>query len=413
MGKVTLTMKEVKRVEVIQKAVSGEITVMETKEFLGLSERQVYRLKCSFKLKGMKGLIHGNRGKVSPRRLDNELCEKVANLAKGEYDGYNDSFFTERLVMEKGIQISREKVRQILRKQGIGPKRKRRRPKHRTRRERKPQSGMMLQTDGSLHDWLQGRGEYLTLIGAIDDATNEVPYALFAPYETTEGYMKMLMEIAKRKGLPLSLYADRHSIFQIERHTPTIAEQLNGRPDNTQLGRALEELGITLISANSPQAKGRIERLWGTFQDRLVSELKRFDAKTIDEANAALLKFLPDYNRKFMVAPADMKSAWRTIDNIDLHKYFCMKYNRVVGNDNTISFMNEKIQIPSTKIRYSFAKAKVDVHHLIDGRIRIFYKGELIAEEECLVNSQQNKSEKVRKRISISHKSYERISMQP
>ena len=164
MGKVTLTMKAVKRVEVIQKAVSGEITVMETKEFLGLSERQVYRLKCSFKLKGMKGLIHGNRGKVSPRRLDNELCEKVANLAKGEYDGYNDSFFTERLVMEKGIQISREKVRQILRKQGIGPKRKRRRPKHRTRRERKPQSGMMLQTDGSLHDWLQGRGEYLTLI---------------------------------------------------------------------------------------------------------------------------------------------------------------------------------------------------------------------------------------------------------
>ncbi|MDP2681504.1 MAG: helix-turn-helix domain-containing protein [Deltaproteobacteria bacterium] len=121
-------MKELKRVEVIQKAVSGEITVMEAKEFLGLSERQVYRLKCSFKLKGMKGLIHGNRDKISPRRLDNEICEKVVKLAKGEYEGYNDSFFTERLGEEEGIQISREKVRQILRKQGIVPKRKRRRP---------------------------------------------------------------------------------------------------------------------------------------------------------------------------------------------------------------------------------------------------------------------------------------------
>ncbi|MBI4685327.1 MAG: ISNCY family transposase [Nitrospirae bacterium] len=406
-------MKEVKRAEVIQRAVSGEVTVQATTELLGLCERQVYRLKSSFKLKGVKGLIHGNRDKVSPRRLDSEIGEKVVKLAKGEYEGYNDSFFTEKLGEEEGIRISREKVRQILRKEGIGPKRKRRRPKHRTRRERKPESGMMLQTDGSRHDWLQGRGEELTLIGAIDDATNEVPYALFAPCETTEGYMKMLMEIAKEKGLPLSLYADKHSIFQIERHTPTLAEQLNGKPDKTQLGRALDELGITLIPANSPQAKGRIERLWGTFQDRLVSELKRFNAKTIDEANAVLLKFLPDYNRKFTVEPKDSKSAWRKIDDRDLNKYFCLKYSRVVGNDNTLSFMNEKIQIRSSKTRYSFAKAKVDVHHLIDGRIRIFYKGELIAEEERLANSQQNRSEKVRKRGRITNKSYERISLQP
>ena len=124
---------------------------------------------------------------------------------------------------------------------------------------------------------------------------------------------------------------------------------MEGRPDKTQLGRALDELGITLIPANSPQAKGRIERLWGTFQDRLVSELKRFNAKTIDEANAVLLKFLPDYNRKFMVEPFDKKPAWRKIDGIDLNKYFCMKYSRVVGNDNTLSFMNRKIQILSTK----------------------------------------------------------------
>ena len=135
----------------------------------------------------------------------------------------------------------------------------------------------------------------------------------------------------------------------------------------------------------------------GTFQDRLVSELKRFNAKTIDEANAVLLKFLPDYNRKFMVEPFDKKPAWRKIDGIDLNKYFCMKYSRVVGNDNTLSFMNRKIQILSTKTRYSFAKAKVDVHHLIDERIRVFYKGTLITEAEGLDNAQQNKSERLRK----------------
>lgn len=406
-------MKELKRVEVIQKAVSGEITVLEARELLGVSERQVYRFKSSFKLKGMKGLIHGNRGKVSPRRLDHEISEKVVKLAKGKYEGYNDSFFTERLGEEEGIRISREKVRQILRKQGIGPKRKRRHPRHRTRRERRPQVGMMLQTDGSRHDWLQGRGEYLTLIGAIDDANNEVPYALFFPYETTEGYMRMFLEIAQEKGLPLSLYADRHSIFQVERHTPTIAEQLKGRPDKTQLGRALDELGVQLIPANSPQAKGRIERLWGTFQDRLVSELKRFNAKTIDEANAVLLKFLPDYNRKFTVEPFDKKSAWRKIDDIDLHKHFCMKYSRVVGNDNTLSFMNKKIQIPSTKTRYSFAKAKVEVHHLIDGRIRIFYKEQLITEVKTIDEVQHNKSGRLREKGCIINKSYERIPMQP
>lgn len=272
---------------------------------------------------------------------------------------------------------------------------------------------MMLQTDGSRHKWLQGRGEELTLIGAIDDATSEVPYAMFAPYETTEGYMRMFLEIAKKKGLPLSVYSDRHSIFQVERHTPTLAEQLNGMPDKTQLGRALDELGITLIPANSPQAKGRIERLWGTFQDRLVSELRRKNAKTIDEANAVLLKFLPDYNRKFAVLPFDEKSAWRKIDGIDLDRHFCMKYSRRVENDNTISFMNRKIQIPGTKTRYSFAKAKVDVHHLIDGRIRVFYKGTLIAEIKSLDDALQIKPKRIRERILVENKSYERISMQP
>lgn len=413
MEKVTLKMEEVKRLEVIQKAISGEITVFNAAEILGISERQVYRLKSSFRLKGVKGLIHGNRGRVSEKRLDPLVSAKVLQLARGKYKGFNDHHFTEKLEEVEGVDLSREKVRQTLREAGISPFRKKRQPKHRTRRERRPQAGMMLQTDGSSHDWLEGRGQKLTLIGAIDDANGEVPYALFTLSETTEGYMKMFMGIAEKKGLPHSVYADRHSIFQIERHTPTMAEQLNGRPDKTQMGRALDELGITLVAARSPQAKGRIERLWGTFQDRLISELRLADARTMDEANAVLLRFLADYNSRFTVKPKDSESAWRNPEGRDLNKYFCLKYTRVVGNDNTVSFFNMKIQIPRTPGRYSFAKAAVDIHHLLDGRLRVFYKDLLIIEisEQELIK--QKVSESIKSKRYSSHKSHERKTMQP
>lgn len=199
MEKVTLKMEEVKRLEVIQKAISCEVTALNAAEILGISERQVYRLKSSFKMKGIKGLIHGNRGKISEKRLDPLVSAKILQLARGKYKGFNDHHFTEKLEEVEGVDLSREKVRQTLREAGIRPFRKKRQPKHRTRRERKPQTGMMLQTDGSTHAWLEERGPKLTLTGAIDDANGEVPYALFTPSETTEGYMKMFMGIAESR----------------------------------------------------------------------------------------------------------------------------------------------------------------------------------------------------------------------
>src|SRR2546422_5167731 len=237
---------------------------------------------------------------------------------------------------------------------------------------------MMLQVDGSPHDWLEGRGPYLSLIGAIDDATSKVPKAFFEPTETSWTYLHLFSDIFKRSGLPQSVYADRHSIFWTERE-PTLEEQLEDKKPTTQVGRALEELEITLIPAGSPQAKGRIERLWGTFQDRLVSELRLAAAKTKSEAQAVLERFLPHYNRKFAKAAVQTKPAWREVDCQRLEQALCFKYQRTVAKDNTVGFKGSVFQIPKRSPYLSYSGKKVRVHVLLDGSVEIFYKSERIA----------------------------------
>jgi hypothetical protein len=267
-----------------------------------------------------------------------------------------------------------------------------RRPKHRTRRERKTQEGMMLLTDGSLHDWLEGRGDKLTFISLEDDATNFVPpTAFFDDFETTFGYLKLFYDTFSRYGLPVSIYADRHMIFQTYRE-PTLEEQLEHKKPETQVGRALRELGITLIPAGSPQAKGRIERLWGTFQDRLVSELRLANAKTKEEANEVVKKFIPNHNKRFTKKPANPVKAWRPIPKgLDLKQVLCIKEQRTVANDNTVSWHGKTLQIPKSNLRCSFAKAKVEVRHLLDGQAKIYYKNNCIAKFSCeFINSLPN-----------------------
>jgi hypothetical protein len=212
--------------------------------------------------------------------LDQGLKRRVLELAQSTYAGCNNQHFTELLAEREGITLSRSSVRRILLEAGIKSPRKRRPPKHRSRRERYPKEGMLLQTDGSRHDWLEGRGPYLSLIGAIDDATGKVPYALFRYEEDAQGYFLLLRQIVANYGVPLALYHDAHGIFERSKGEPeSLEEQLEGRRKPTQFGRLMEELSITSITSRSPQAKGRIERLWGTFQDRLVSELRLAGAK--------------------------------------------------------------------------------------------------------------------------------------
>jgi transposase len=373
----TLTMQDEKRLEVIQRVYRNELTVVQAAVVMGVSERQCYRIKARVGKAGAKGVVHGNRGRASKRKTKEKTVRRILELARGRYQGFNDHHLTEKLEEQDQIELSREKVRRILRAHGIASPKKRRGIKHRSRRERRASEGMMLQVDGSPHDWLEGRGPRLCLIGAIDDATSKVMGAFFAPAESSWGYFHLFCEIFKQHGVPQSIYTDCHSVFFTDRE-PTLQEQLINRKPATEVGRGLAELGVTLILAHSPQAKGRIERLWNTFQDRLVSELRLRKAKTVEQATVVLNGYLPMHNRKF-AKPAKAQPAWRKLSAVRIERALCFKQQRTVAKDNTVTFEGTILQIPKTSPYRSYANKRIDVHVLLDGAVEFFYKTEKVA----------------------------------
>ncbi len=217
----------------------------------------------------------------------------------------------------------------------------------------------------------------MCLIGAIDDATSKVMGAFFAAAESSWGYFHLFSEIFREHGLSHSIYTDCHSVFWTDRE-PTLEEQLINKKPLTEVGRGLEQLGVTLILAHSPQAKGRIERLWNTFQDRLVSELRLAKAKTVEQAQAVLERYLPEHNRKF-AKPAKAEHAWRKVSSLQIERALCFKQQRTVAKDNTITFEGTILQIPKSSPFRSYVNRRVDVHVLLDGAVEIFYKNEKIA----------------------------------
>jgi transposase len=374
----TLTMKDEKRIEVIQRVFREELTVVEGAMVLGVSERQCYRIKARVKQQGVKGVVHGNRGRPSRHKVKEKTVRRVVQLARGKYQGFNDHHLTEKLKEQEQIDLSREKVRLILRREGISTPRKRRAAKHRSRRERRAAEGMMLQVDGSPHDWLQGRGPRMCLIGAIDDATGKVMGALFEQAESSWAYFKLFSEIFKQHGLPQSIYTDRHSVFWTDRE-PTVDEQLVNKRPTTEVGRGLEQLAVTLILAGSPQAKGRIERLWGTFQDRLVSELRLARVKTKQQAQTVLERYLPVHNRRFSKPARNAQPAWRKVSSLQIDHALCFKDRRTVAKDHTITFEGTVFQIPKQSPFGSHANKRIDVHVMLDGAVELFYQKEKIA----------------------------------
>jgi transposase len=373
----TLTMQDEKRLDIIQRVYRSELTVVQAALVMGVSERQCYRVKARVGKAGAKGVVHGNRGRRCRRKTKEKVVRRVVELARGKYQGFNDHHLTEKLKEQEQIELSREKVRRILRAEGIASPRKRRGIKHRSRRERRASEGMMLQVDGSPHDWLQGRGPRMCLIGAIDDATNKVMGALFVQAESSWGYFTLFSKTFRQYGLPKSIYSDCHSVFFTDRE-PTIDEQMINRKPTTEVGRGLEELGVTLILAHSPQAKGRIERLWNTFQDRLVSELRLAKAKTAEQAQAVLERYLPVHNRKFSM-PAKAEPAWKKVSSLQIERALCFKQQRTVAKDNTVTFEGTVLQIPKTSPFRSHANKRVEVNVMLDGAVEIFYKTEKIA----------------------------------
>ena len=372
---VTLNRKEQTRLVVMNQIEGKKLTVDKAAGLLELSPRHVWRILTAYRKEGASALAHGNRGRKPVNTIEKELRQQVVELARDKYCGFNQQHFTEKLADKEGISLSRSTVRRILLAQGIRSPQKRRAPKHRSRRERYPQEGQLLQTDGSPHDWLEGRGPELCLIGAIDDATNDVPYAYFQEHEDSKGYMLMLKDITLKRGIPLALYHDRHSIFEVARDKEaSLEEQLAGSKPLTQIGRLLSELGINSIAANSPEAKGRIERLWKTFQDRLTSELRLAGANTRETANQVLKSFLPEYNRRFRVSPQETGSAYRKPETgFKADEYFCYKYPRIVGSDNVVRFVNHRLQILPRPERASYARCKVQIYAGLNGKLAVYY----------------------------------------
>lgn len=372
--------REQNRAIALAAVLEGRLTAGDAAELLGLSVRHCLRLLAAFRRDGPAALVHGNRGRPAPNRLPEALRDQVVTLARTSYVGFNHQHLTEMLAEEQGLALSLPTVRRWLIGAGIPSPRTRRPRKHRRRRERMPQAGLLVQVDGSQHDWLEGRGPRLVLHGAIDDATNEVPAALFRLQEDAAGYLGVLREMARRRGLPVAIYSDRHGIFERTGRPLTLDEQLRGLSrTRTQVSRALDELGITWVPASSPQAKGRVERLWGTFQDRLVSELRRADITTLEEANRLLAAFLPRYNRRFAIPPAHPESAYRALPaGLALDHICCFTYARTVANDNTVRLEESLLQLLPGPGGRSYAKAHVEVHEHLDGALSVSHQGQIL-----------------------------------
>jgi len=367
-----LSQKELQRVSVISACVKGDMACARAAVLLSLSIRQVRRLKKRLREDGEAALAHANRGRPSPRRLSAQVRRSILRLARTTYAGFNDHHLCEKLCEVEGFSLSRETLRRLLRQAGLGSPRKRRAPAHRQRRLPSGREGELVQLDGSPHDWLQGRGPWLTALGLQDDATGKILAAQFFPSESAFGYFSLLRQLLRRHGVPLAFYGDRSSIFQRNDDSWSVAEQLAGKRDPTQFGRALEQLGITFIAARSPQAKGRVERLWGVLQDRLTSELRLAQACDLDSANAVLARFATDYNRRFARRCREADTAWRPAPP-DLDRICCFVHSRVVSNDNVVQWDGRRFQIPPQGRRFSFAGAKVNLYHALDGHISLYY----------------------------------------
>ena len=373
-----MSRKEVPRAGLLKAALAGRITNGQGARALHLTVRQFRRLKRRFREQGAAGLLHALRGRPGNRRLAARVREETMRLMTTTYAGFNDVHLTEKLRECHGLEVSRGTVRQLRVALGRPATRRRSAPKHRSRRPRKPALGQLAQLDASPFAWFEDRGPMATLHGLIDDATS-TPLALwFRLTEDLHGYVAVLDATCRTHGVPVELYGDRLNIFARNDGHWTLAEELQGHQDPTHFGRMLQTLGIGFIRAHSPQAKGRIERLWGTLQDRLTSELRLRGINTLETANAFLPEFLADFTRRFARPPADTTPAWRRQPR-DLADALSCRYLRTVARDNTVQLGPRWVQIPPGPRRRSYAGCRVDVRERFDGGLHVLYHDTVIA----------------------------------
>lgn len=385
-----ITMKDIQRYRVLQEVIGKRLKGCQAAETLGVTPVHLSRLKTRLLKEGFLGLPRKVPPALPERKITEALLTEILNLRKNLYYDFNILHLKDKLTEDHGIHLCYESLRQILIKAGEhNPKKKKK--VHRQRR-RMPKAGMLVQMDSSQHQWLKFIPEKWWLIAMIDDATNEVPYAKFFPKDALFANMHVIRRFIEAKGLFMSLYVDKASHFKTTRHRG-VHYEVGPEQEDTQIERALDELGITLIPANSPQAKGRIEVRFRLFQDRLIKEMRLAGIKNYEEANKFLIeKFLPWHNKRYMLETESTYMPLTQEKNLDL--IFCIKKERMVNHDNTISFNGQIVQIPPSTIKLSFAKAKVEVCLLEDNRIFVLYKGKVIAESILSKDSKTIKKEK-------------------
>lgn len=375
MEKITMTSKELDRINVINNLIKKNINGTQAANQLRLSIRQVKRLKRRVLKHGPPGIIHRGRGRPSNRRIDQRIEQKVKKLLSQNYADFKPKFAGEKLAENHHIQLSSEKVRQIMISEGLWQSRKKRKnSEHRQWRPRKEYFGQMIQFDGSYHSWLEDRAEKACLLLACDDATGKIVSAKFAVNESVKSVFEFWKNYVSDMGKPVSIYLDRHSTYRTTRKKNFVIDTAN----LTQFERVMKDLDIELIHALSPQGKGRVERMFDTLQDRLIKELRLAKINNYQQANQFLKEYLPKFNQKFAVLATkkgDLHRQLTKADQINLDKIFSRQETRIINNDFTISFKNQWLQLTKNQPTIIERKDKVLVEERLDNSIHISLRG--------------------------------------
>ena len=392
-----LKQKDLKRATLIEACINGQCTVKQVATALGLSERRVKQIKKEVKENGVKSIQHGNRGRKPKNTISDETRKRILELRSSyEYEISNFKHFQELLKERENIDISYSALYHILRNAGIKSPKRHRKTKLHHRRKRKECEGMMLQADGTPFDWF-GNGQKYSLHGFVDDATGKITGLYMCKNECLLGYLEVLRQTLENYGIPISLYPDKYSVFfppkKVNDHI-TIEEQLNGREKGiTQFGRIIEELGIEMFPASSPQAKGRIERLWETLQSRLTTEFRINNIKTIDEANTFLITYIEKYNSKFSIEASSKNNVFLKLPKrYNLDELLCVRFERTIDNAGVFSINNSKFQImdkslpPKTKVQI-YISQKIGIRVKSNNKVYDVQPLELISKDKIDNNS--------------------------
>lgn len=399
--RITMSKKEVSRIPIIERCMSGQLSSKKAGEIIGLSDRQIRRIKNKLRTEGVQGIVHRSRGKPSNRELSSSLKKYAVKLVKEKYIDFKPTLANEKLREIHGIRMSIETLRKEMIKVGIWTPKTRRKFNPHQPRERRFQVGELVQADGSPHRWFEDRGEECTLLVFIDDASGRLQWLQFVDTETTEAYMRAMRRYLSIHGRPLALYVDKHSVFKV--NMPKNSNQIDNEGSETQFTRAMRELEIEVINANTPQAKGRVERVNQTLQDRLVKEMRLKGIINMEEGNRYLPEFIRYFNDKFSVEPKSRIDAHRPLlKDHNLEEILCIKDTRVVSKALTMRYKRKMYKIDARKgLEYVWRKTKVDVIEDLSGEVKIQYKGKNLEYKilEIYTESKVRTSKTVRKEV--------------